>query len=239
MARQTDRPNEELSTGEEIHTSPASPDNTDERPPESPEGKTGEPETEEVSPASPEAVEDSDAAADDEDESPDPAPTKRPMSRLRLATLVGSVVVVALGGLAGWLGLRAYHSYQTEQQRDLFVQVARQQALNLTTIDWQHADGDVQRILDSATGTFHDDFTARAQPFIDVVKQVQSKSVGTITEAGLESVSGDEAQVLVTVSVKTSLTNMPEPQPRFWRMRISVHTLSEDQAKVSNVSFVP
>ena len=51
----------------------------------------------------------------------------------------------------------------------LFVQVARQGALNLTTIDCQSADADVQRILDSATGTFYDDFSKRSQPFIDVV----------------------------------------------------------------------
>ncbi len=36
------------------------------------------------------------------------APAKPPMSHLRLATIVGLVLVVALGGLTGWLGFRAY-----------------------------------------------------------------------------------------------------------------------------------
>ena len=70
------------------------------------------------------------------------------------------------------------------------LQAARQGALNLTTIDWQHAEGDMQRILDGATGQFHDEFASRSQPFIEVVKQAKSTSVGTIAEAGLESEDG-------------------------------------------------
>jgi len=75
------------------------------------------------------------------------------------------------------------------------------------------------------------------QPFIDTVKQAQSKSVGTVTEAGLESESENDAQVLVAVAVKTSNVGVAEQQPRAWRMRISVQKVG-DQAKVSNVEFV-
>jgi Mce-associated membrane protein len=97
---------------------------------------------------------------------------------------------------------------------------------------------DVQRILDTATGTFHDDFAKRSPAFVDVVKKAQSKSQGTITEAGLESGGGDQGQVLVAVSVKTSTAGAAEPQPHAWRMRISVERVG-DGAKVSNVEFVP
>lgn len=157
---------------------------------------------------------------------------------LRLATTIGILTVLTLAGLAGWLGYRTYEWRQTAQQDELFVQTARQGALNLTTIDWQHADADVARIIDSATGQFRDDFSARAQPFLDVVKKAQSKSEGTVTEAALESAAGDNAQVLVAMSVTTTMANQPEP-PRSWRMRISVQRVGADQAKVSNVAFVP
>jgi Mce-associated membrane protein len=150
----------------------------------------------------------------------------------------GLVMLIGLGGLVGWLGFHGYRAHQAQQQRDVFVQVARQGALNLTTIDWQHADADVRRIMDSATGAFYDDFANRSKPFIEVVKKAQSTSVGTITEAGLESQSGDEAQVLVALSVKSSNVGGVEEEPRNWRMRISVQKLG-DQVKVSNVAFVP
>jgi Mce-associated membrane protein len=179
-----------------------------------------------------------DSVDDSLDYDEEAAPAKPRMSHVQLATIVGLVVVVALAGLTGWLGFRAYQSHKAEEQRNLFLQVGRQGALNLTTIDWQQADANVQRILDSATGTFYDDFQKRAQPFVEVVKQAQSKSVGTIAEAGLESESDNDAQVLVAVTVKTSNAGAPDQAPRAWRMRISVQKVG-DEAKVSNVEFVP
>lgn len=184
------------------------------------------------------ASETTEADTEEAVEADEAVPAKPRMSHLRQATIAGLVLVVVLAGLTGWLGYRTYKSQQAAEQRRLFLQVGRQGALNLTTIDWQEADKDVQRILDSATGTFYDDFQKRAQPFVEVVKQAQSKSVGTIAEAGLESESDNSAQVLVAVTVKTSNAGAPDQQPRAWRMRISVQKVGGD-AKVSNVEFVP
>jgi Mce-associated membrane protein len=197
-------------------------------------------ETEKATDGADDSADDNADSADYDEETSDEeaAPAKPRMSHVRLATIVGLVLVVALAGLTGWLGFRTYQSHKAEEQRNLYLQVGRQGALNLTTIDWQQADANVQRILDSATGTFYDDFQKRAGPFVEVVKQAQSKSVGTIAEAGLESESDDGAQVLVAVTVKTSNAGAPEQSPRAWRMRISVQKVG-DEAKVSNVEFVP
>lgn len=157
---------------------------------------------------------------------------------LRFPIALGLVVVAALAALTGWLGHRDDRSHAAQEQRTLFVQAARQAAVNLTSIDHSEADADVQRILDSATGTFHDDFEKRSAPFVEVVKRTQSTSRGTVAEAGLESESDGEARVLVAVSVKTSNSAAPEQEPRRWRMRISVEQVGED-VKVSNVEFVP
>jgi len=165
--------------------------------------------------------------------------SRQPWSHVRLAVTVGLAVVVALAGLTGWLGYRAYQAREAEQLRELLVSVGRQGAINLTTIDFAHADADVQRILDSATDAFYDDFAKRSQPFIDVVKQAKSKSVGTVNEAGLESVSGNEGQVLVAVTVKTENAGAQNQPPRNWRMRLTVKKTGEDEAKVSKVEFVP
>jgi Mce-associated membrane protein len=179
-----------------------------------------------------EGAETSAADSDDLDvvgEDEDAKPAKRRMSPVRLATLVGLVAVVALSGVVGWLGFQTYQLRQEQEQRELFLRVGRQGAVNLTTIDWQNVNHDIQRILDSATGPFYDDFSKRSQPFIDV---------GTVTEAGLESVSANEARVLVAVSVKTSNLGAEDQPPRAWRMRIDVQKV-DDGAKVSNVLFVP
>ncbi|MBV8929548.1 MAG: Mce protein [Mycobacteriaceae bacterium] len=159
-------------------------------------------------------------------------------SGVRLALVAGVIGVLAMGGLVGWVGYRAYESHKSAQQRNLFVQAGRQAAINLTTISFTEADADVQRILDSATGTFYDDFQKRSAAFIEVVKQAQSKSVGTVTDAGLESSSGDQGHVLVAVTVKTSNAGAPEQAPRAWRMRINLQKVGGDP-KVSTVEFIP
>lgn len=153
-----------------------------------------------------------------------------------LAVVVATII--ALGGLAGWFEYKLHQQREAQAQRALFLQVGRQGALNLTTIDWQHADADMARILGSATGQFYDDFSKRSQPFVDVVKQAQSKSVGVITEAGVESASVNEAEVLVAVTVSTTNLGAPDQDPRRWRMRLTVQKVGAE-AKVSNVVFVP
>jgi Mce-associated membrane protein len=152
---------------------------------------------------------------------------------------VGAAIIVALLGLGGWLGFRVHQDNQVQAQRNLYMQVARQTAINLTTIDYTEVDADIKRVLDSATGAFHDEFQNRSQPFVEVVKKVQSKSEGTISEAGLLSYTKDQAQVLVAIAVKTSMAAAPPDQePRRWRMRLTVDKTG-DSAKVSNVEFVP
>jgi Mce-associated membrane protein len=167
------------------------------------------------------------------------AAPKRSISHVTLASIVGLVLVLALGGVVGWLGWRANESRQADEQRELFLQVGRQAAVNLTTIDFNDADNAVQRILDSATGTFYDDFSKRSGPFTEVVRQAQSKSAGEVTAAGIESIDDQSAQVLVAITVKTSNAGAPEQPPRMWRMRLTVQSTGPDEAKVSNVEFVP
>jgi Mce-associated membrane protein len=162
---------------------------------------------------------------------------RRRLSDAGWALVASAVVVAVLAALAGWFGYRGYQRHDAQTQRELFVQTARQGALNLTTINYTEVEADVQRVLDSATGAFRDDFAKRAQPFIEVVKAARSQSEGTITEAGLESERGDSAQVLIAVAVK-SRTAVSEQAPREWRMRIQVQAVG-DGAKMSNVVFVP
>lgn len=180
-----------------------------------------------------------DEAAFGVDNDPDGEATAgRAGSRAGKAVVLGTVAAVVAAALVGWAGYRANDTRQLQMTRAELVETARQSAVNLTTIDYTTVDADIQRILDSSTGTFRDDFQQRSGPFADVVKQAKSTSEGTVTEAGLESQDGDQAQVLVTVSVQTSNDGAHEQQPREWRMRISVQK-ADGGTKVADVQFVP
>jgi Mce-associated membrane protein len=158
-------------------------------------------------------------------------------SPTRLAAVVGLASVVALLALVGWLGYQQHAVKSAIQQRNLFLETGKQAATNLTTIDFATADADIARILDSTSGAFHDDFKTRSGPFIDVVRKTQSKSAGKISEAAIESINGNTAQLLIAVNVETKTTAMPQPSSRAWRMRIAVER-NGDSAKVTKVDFV-
>lgn len=185
-------------------------------------------------------AEDAEVSEPDQDDEPKPKRSVRQLlSGTRGLIAVSLAAVVTLGALAGWLGYRYYGDQQTQERRALFVQVARQTAINLTTIDHAEVDADIKRVLDSVTGAFHEEYENRSKPFIEVVKKVQSKTEGNIAEAGIVSATADQAQVLVAVAVKTSLAGAPPDQePRRWRMRLTVDRTG-DSAKVSKVEFVP
>jgi Mce-associated membrane protein len=90
--------------------------------------------------------------------------------RARLLVLLGLVLGMTIGALAGWLGYRALYAQREVALRVNFVQTARLGPPDLTTIDYAHADSDLQSILDGATATFRDDFPSHSQPLVVAVQ---------------------------------------------------------------------
>jgi len=164
--------------------------------------------------------------------------TPEPAARrawLRPALGVGLVVLTGGTGWAWWADSQARREEATRAQ---MVSAGRDGVLALTTIDHNDVDRDVQRILDSSTGAFRDDFARRGDSLKAAARTARSTSVGTVREAGLESVDGDSAQVLVALTVMTSNRGAAERQPKSWRTRVTV-TKTDGGFKVAGVEFVP
>ncbi len=166
------------------------------------------------------------------DEATMPAKGRRGRRRVGAAVLV---LLAAATAMAGW---RDVQTRRTDAARAQMLAAGREGALALTNVDHNEVDRDVQRILDASTGPFRDDFAQRAETFKAAAHKAQSTSVGTVREAGLESVDGDTAQVLVALSVMTSNRGEPAKQPTLWRTRVTVDK-ADDGFKVSSVEFVP
>lgn len=165
------------------------------------------------------------------------APRAR-VSRTVVAATLGVAAVVALASLAGWSTFRWQQQDREQSTRTEVLDAARLGATALTTIDAADIDTDVKTILEASTGKFRESFQERSVPFIDAVRKAQSKTEGTVTAAGIEKLDGDQAQVLVTVTVRTSNAGQPEQDPRSWRMRINVDS-DAGKKKMSDVQFVP
>ncbi|GFG70471.1 Mce protein [Mycolicibacter senuensis] len=155
----------------------------------------------------------------------------------RRALIAGLIGVLMTAGVLGWLGFRAEAAHSAVAQREMFLQAARRTAINLTSVDYQDAEGDVQRVLDSATGEFHERFAARAPLLIETVTRERSLAVSAVSEAGLEWQSDDEAQVLVAVSVASTHLGGLRERPHELRMRMTVQRVGK-QAKVSDIEYV-
>jgi Mce-associated membrane protein len=155
----------------------------------------------------------------------------------RRMLVVGLIGVLVSAALVGWLGLGGEWARDAEVQREMFVHAARRTAVDLTTIDYQHAEADVQRVLDSVTGDFYQSFSQRSQTLIDAVTRERSQSVSAVSEAGLESQSDGAARVLVALSVASTHLGGIDMRPYELRMRLTVQRVV-DEAKVSFVEYV-
>ncbi len=186
--------------------------------------------------ATPEAPEPSDAEADDE---PAATPTT---ARLRvslpvLLTAAAIVAICALLGASGWMAWRHHNVVKERQESAAFVSAARQGIINLTSLDFNKSKEDVQRILDSATGEFRDEFQKKADDFASVVKDTKALAEGSVAAAAVESKSKDSAVVLVLANERVTNAAGAKDQPRTFRFRVSV-VRDGDQLKLSKVEFV-
>ncbi len=166
---------------------------------------------------------------------PDPDRAERHPVRAGLA--FGLISLAAMVVIAGWLLSQMHAATAQERQREDLLEAGRSSAVLLTTVDHSEAEAKVDEILASATGAFLEDFRSRSQSFLDTVQRAQSDTTGTVVQAGLESSQGGQADVLVVISVETTLAGTVAP-PRLWRMRIGVQQV-DSTTKVSDVEFLP
>ncbi|MBV8179442.1 MAG: hypothetical protein JO045_11625 [Mycobacterium sp.] len=157
-----------------------------------------------------------------------------------LAKILSAAAIVAICGLlgvSGWM-LWRHHTVQVERQRSAaYTAAARQGVVNLTSLDFNKAKEDVQRVLDSATGEFRDDFQRRADDFASVVKDSKAVTEGSVTASAVESMGKDSAVVLVLANERVTNSAGAKDDPRAFRFRVSV-VRDGDQLKISKVEFV-
>ena len=200
-------------------------------------------------PETPESSEESERSEPSEEPEPPAGSTESTRQRLRVPGLSGlsglsrvlaAAAILAICGLlgaSGWM-LWHHHTVLAERQRSAaYVAAARQGVVNLTSLDFNKAKEDVQRVLDSATGEFRDDFQRRADDFASVVKDSKAVTQGSVTASAVESMSKDSAVVLVLANERVTNSAGAKDDPRAFRFRVSV-VRDGDQLKISKVEFV-
>ena len=144
--------------------------------------------------------------------------TRRETLLIGLLALAAVAAVVAVVLLADRLG----DLPEEEARRQEILQTARQQGVNITTLDYQTVDEDLQRVLALSTGTFRKEFRAGTKDLTDLVVKNKAVSTGEVLEAGIVTADSDSARVLVVADSTVSNGSSAQPQVRHYRMQLDM-----------------
>lgn len=172
-----------------------------------------------------------------------PARYRRWLRRRRLSTvatvLTIAVILASLAGTVFMITERHDASQQRERAAE-FGAAARQGVLVLTSLDFNNAKWDVQRIIDNSTGSFKADIQKMADEFAKSVEESKVVEQGAVESVAvdLDSVTRDSAVVLV--AAKSDVTNAAgaKQDPRDFRLIVTI-LRDGSQLKMSKVQFVP
>ena len=159
----------------------------------------------------------------------------------RLGRFFGAAGVVAalLLALTGYLLWQHKAMAQQRHSAAEFASAARQNVVNLMSIDYTSADDSVKRVLDGSTGRFKTNFADTADDFVKALQDEKVITKATVNDTAVESMSADAAVVLVSATSQREGPQAPkdQQQPRLWRIVVSLER-EGDQIKMSGVEFV-
>ncbi|MEE3064660.1 MAG: DNA polymerase V family protein [Actinomycetota bacterium] len=148
------------------------------------------------------------------------------------------LLICVFVGASGFMVWQHHETTQRNQRIANFVAGARQGVVNMTSLDFNRAKEDVQRVIDSSTGQFRDDFQQRSKDFTTVVEQSKVVTQGTVNAAAVQSIDGNSALVLVAATSRITNAAGAKDEPRRWRLRVTV-TEDGGQYKMSKLEFIP
>ena len=168
-------------------------------------------------------------------------PSTKPTSTL-MSTAAVAVTTLVTAGLLAATGYMLWQHHKTTQQRHSaaeFVAAARQDVVNLMSMDYNTSQESVQRVLDGSTGKFKANFDETADEFAKALRDEKIITSATVNDAAVDSMTGDSAVVLVSATSRRGGKQAPkeQQQPQVWRVVLTLER-EGDQIKMSGVEFV-
>ncbi|MEU9823386.1 hypothetical protein [Pseudonocardia alni] len=163
----------------------------------------------------------------------------RPRFRLpsrSLALPIGlGVVALLLAALVTVLAVRLAGGTGDDEPA---LVAARQTATDLLTIAPDTADATLRRLEDGTTGEFHEQLGSRSGTFAGTIRDAKVSSTGEVSAAGVAERGPGRAVVLVSADSTVHNAQVPDGEPRQYRMRMTVEQ-EDGRWLVSRLEFVP
>jgi Mce-associated membrane protein len=168
-------------------------------------------------------------------------PSTKPTSTL-MSTAAVAVTTLVTAGLLAATGYMLWQHHKTAQQRHSaaeFVAAARQDVVNLMSMDYNKSQESVQRVLDGSTGKFRANFDETADEFAKALRDEKIITSASVNDAAIDSMTGNSAVVLVSATSRREGKQAPkeQQQPQVWRVVLTLER-EGDQIKMSGVEFV-
>lgn len=138
---------------------------------------------------------------------------------MRVLTIGLAVLAVALAAATGWLTWELHGESAASAQRTAVLTAARQEALGLTTLSRQTGARDYQTVLAGSAGSLKQQLSQGRADFLKTLSSADVASAGTILDAGIVSVHGGTATVLLNVqaTVRNKQASKPETRLYHWQ----------------------
>lgn len=150
--------------------------------------------------------------------------------RLVVATAVSLAAVV-------WQGWLAYEDRQDDARRDEAVEVAKEQVLDLTTLDSETIDAKLAAMGKRLTGDFKRQFDGFAETFADVVTEDDIRATGEVKAVAVDSYDGESAVVLVASSAEVAHGKSDKTAAKDYRVRVELDRKGDDWL-ITGMEFV-
>jgi Mce-associated membrane protein len=159
--------------------------------------------------------------------------------RLAVVGATASIVLMCVTGTAtGIMWWQHRQAAQDRQHSGEFAGAARQGVVDLMSLDFAHAKDDVQRVINDASGDFRKDLESHRDDFIAAVQDSKVVTTGEVKAVAVQSMSADDATVLVAASSKVANAEGASQEQRTWRVTVTLTRIG-DQVKMSKVEFMP
>jgi Mce-associated membrane protein len=146
------------------------------------------------------------------------ARARRPL----VVAIAAGVVIVVLAVLGILQVLSVRHHDDLNDRRRAAVAAASDEVSQLLTLSKSTATQVLHSLLDGATAGFHDQLEKQAKAFQQTIVKGQVVSQGSIASAGLASMKGDKALVVVAAKATVRNASSRKAGARNYRLTVTV-----------------
>jgi Mce-associated membrane protein len=157
----------------------------------------------------------------------------------RRALLLVFVVLICIGGGVGTtvLAVSWKHSEDAIQSRREALEVGKQLAVDMVSLNYTSFDADVASIKERTTGQLTEQIEQSQEAQGKLDRELKIERVASVTGAGVLRLDGDTARVIVALD-STVTRAAAKPQELGYRIQLELKRTS-DGWKASIVEFVP